>query len=144
MALEADFRVVADDATLWFPDVGIGSTPASVWQLYRMVGRAVTTEMVMLGRRLAADDLRRLAVAHSVVAREELDDAARALAERLRDGASELSLRHAKRAIDLAAQATRQHDLDANVAAMLVCFWSDEQRQTVERFRPPTSERTTQ
>jgi enoyl-CoA hydratase/carnithine racemase len=143
IALEADLRVVAEDAQLWFPDVGIGSTPASVWQLYRMVGRALTTEMVMLGRRLAAADLSRYAMAQTVVPAADLDDAAHGLAERLRDAGSELSLRHAKRAIDLAAQATRPQDLEANVAAMLVCYWSDEQRQTVDRFRPPTSDRTT-
>jgi enoyl-CoA hydratase/carnithine racemase len=135
MALEADVRVVADDALVWFPDVGIGSTPASVWQLYRMVGPAVTNEMVMLGRRLGAEDLTRYSMAHAVVARDELHDAARAVAERLRDGGSERSMRHAKRAIDLAAQATRQHDLEANVSAMLVCYWSDEQRRTVDAFR---------
>ena len=43
IALEADFRVAADDAQLWLPDVGIGSTPASVYQLLRYVGRARTT-----------------------------------------------------------------------------------------------------
>jgi enoyl-CoA hydratase/carnithine racemase len=136
MALEADVRVVADDALLWFPDVGIGSTPASVWQLYRMVGPAVTNEMVMLGRRLDAGDLMRYSMAHRVVSRDELHDAAHEVAERLRDNASELSMRHAKRAIDLAAQATRQHDLQANISAMLVCYWSDEQRRTVDAFRP--------
>jgi enoyl-CoA hydratase/carnithine racemase len=135
MALEADVRVVADDASLWFPDVGIGSTPASVWQLYRMVGPAVTNEMVMLGRRLGADDLAHFSMAHSVVAPDALHAAAHAIAERLRDNGSELSMRHAKRAIDLAAQATRQHDLEANVSAMLVCYWSDEQRRTVDAFR---------
>lgn len=143
MALEADFRVASDDALLWFPDVMIGSTPATVWQLYRLVGRAVTTEMVMLGRRLTAADMARHSLVHSVVAGDELHRSAQALAERLRDGGSEASLRLAKRAIDLAAQATRQHDLESNVAAMLVCYWSDEQRRTVDQFRQPPPGRTT-
>lgn len=142
IALEADLRVVADDAALWFPDVAIGSTPASVWQLYRMVGKAVTTEMVMLGRRLDAADMARHGMVHSVIAAEQLHAAAHRLAERLRDAGSEVSMRHAKRAIDLAGQATRQQDLDSNVAAMLVCYWSDEQRQTVEGFGRSNPERT--
>lgn len=135
MALEADIRVVADDALIWFPDVRIGSTPASVWQLYRMVGPAVTNEMVLLGRRLDAGDLKRYSMAHAVVPPDELHAVAQAVAERLRDGGSELSMRHAKQAIDFAAQATRQHDLEANISAMLICYSSDEQRRTVDVFR---------
>lgn len=135
IALEADFRVVADDARVWFPDVGIGSTPASVWHLVRLVGRSVAMDMVMLGLPLDAKAMQRHEMVHAVVSREQLPAVARTLAGRLRDAGSELSMRHAKRAVHLATNSSREQDLQANVAAMLVCYWSDEQRNTVDRFR---------
>lgn len=134
IALEADLRIAADDAQLWFPDVGIGSTPASAWQLVRTVGTSRATSMVMLRERLDAARMADLGVAHAVVAPEELPAAAATLARRLRDEAGALSLQFAKQGIALATTADRETDLSENVAAMLACHFSYEQRAAVERF----------
>jgi len=133
LALEADLRVAADDAQLWFPDVGIGSTPASLHRLYRCVGRAKTTEMAMLGTRLGADDLRRTGLVTEVVGAAELEGAAHRLARRLAERAP-ASLRLAKEAVRLAEEASREVDLAANVSAMLVRWQGAEQAEAAERF----------
>ena len=134
IALESDLRIAADDAQLWFPDVGVGSTPASTWQLVRMVGKSRATAMVMLRERLDAARMAELGVAHAVVRPEELPAAAATLARRLRDDVGALSLQFAKQGIGLATTADRETDLGQNVAAMLACHFSDEQRAAVERF----------
>lgn len=135
IALEADLRIAADDAQLWFPDVGIGSTPASTWQLVRAVGKSRATRMVMLRERLGATEMAELGLVHEVVAPEELPGAVAALARRLCDEAGPLSLGFAKQGIDLATTVDRETDLRHNVAAMLACHLSDEQRAAVERWR---------
>ncbi|MEA2443619.1 MAG: hypothetical protein QOJ12_911 [Thermoleophilales bacterium] len=134
LALEADLRIVSDDAVLGFPDVALGSTPASLYQLLRMVGRSRALEMAMLGTQLDAGEMRRLGIANRLVPRAHLGDAALALAHELRDRASARSLRYAKEAVMHADVATREADLAANVSAMLACYASDEQRRYVERF----------
>lgn len=134
IALEADLRVVADDARLGFPDVALGSTPASLQPLVRMVGRARAFDMALLGTELDAAELERLGVASRVVARGRLHDAALELARTLRDRASARSLRYAKEAVALAETAPREADLAANVSAMLACHASAEQRAYVAGF----------
>jgi enoyl-CoA hydratase/carnithine racemase len=133
IALEADFRVAADDAQIWLPDVGIGSTPASVYQLLRYVGRARTTSMVLLSERLSAADMLSLGMVSAVVPREELETAAVELARRLCER-SPTSLRLGKQAVRLADEASREADLTANVAAMLVCYAGAAQQEAAVRF----------
>lgn len=134
LALEADLRVAASDARLWFPDVGIGSTPASVWRLTRMVGQAKATEMVMLGSALGARELRFAGVVTRVVEPDRLEAAVAELAARIRDVAGADPLRYAKRSLRLAAEADRATDLEQNVELMLACFSGEEQRQAAAEF----------
>lgn len=134
MALEADVRVIADDAVISFPDVAIGSSPTSAYQLVRLLGTARANEILVLGETLDAQEMKRLGLAHRVVAPEQLDDAAIACALRLRDRAGPQSLRLAKRAVALAWESSRASDLNANVAAMLACYYSPEQQAAVAAF----------
>lgn len=135
IALEADLRIAAADAQLWFPDVGVGSTPASAWQLVRIVGKSRASAMAMLRERLDAERMAELGLAHAVVSPAELPGAVAALAGRLRDEAGALSLQFAKQGLNLAASADRETDLRQNVAAMLACQFSEDQRAAVERWR---------
>ena len=141
LALEADLRVAGSDACLWFPDVGMGSTPASLWRLTRIVGDAVAAEMVMLGRRLDAGELQRLGAVAEVVEPSAVATATAELASRLRDGAAPLPLGCAKRSLRSAASATRQADLEANVGLMLACFSGADQARAVAEFSSRGTER---
>jgi len=134
LVLEADIRVAGADACLWFPDVGIGSTPASVWKLTRIVGAAVAAEMAMLGRRLSADELIGMGAVSAVVEPSAVASATAELAARLRDGAGRLPLACAKQSLRLAASATRRVDLEANVELMLTCFSGVDQPRAVAEF----------
>lgn len=134
LALEADLRVAAEDAVLWFPDVGVGSTPASLWRLVRMAGQSVAAEMAMLGRSLGAGELLRFGVVTRVVPRGEVPVAVADLAARLRDGAGAVPLRYAKRSLRVAAELDRRADLEANIELMLDCFSGADQRRAVQQF----------
>jgi enoyl-CoA hydratase/carnithine racemase len=134
LALEADLRIVASDARLSFPDVALGSTPATLYPLVRLAGRGRALEMALLGTELDAKEMERLGIAHRVVTPEALEEEALDLARRLRDRASARSLRFAKEAVMHAEGPSREADLRANVAAMLACHSSDEQRAFVRGF----------
>lgn len=134
LVLEADLRVAAEDASLWFPDVGIGSTPASTWRLVRMVGHSIAAEMAFLGRSLDATELQRFGVVGQVVPSSDVATSVADLAARLRDGAGATPLRSAKRSLRLAAEVGRAADLEANVELMLACFSGEEQKQAVAEF----------
>jgi enoyl-CoA hydratase/carnithine racemase len=134
LALEADLRIVADDAALSFPDVAIGSTPASVYQLVRHVGKSLATEMVMLGTSLSATEMKRLRLATDVVTPAQLRDATMDLARAVRDRAGARSLRFGKEAVQIAEHPDRRADLRVNVAAMLACQGAAEQRAYVASF----------
>jgi enoyl-CoA hydratase/carnithine racemase len=137
LALEADLRVLAADARLCFPDVGIGSTPASLYQLVRHLGRSRAMRMALLGEPLGAPEMAELGLAVAVVEPQRLADAAVALAERLRDGAAARSLAFAKQAVTRAAEAGREADLRANLGAMLACHEEPRQRAYVAGFGEP-------
>jgi enoyl-CoA hydratase/carnithine racemase len=141
LALEADLRVAGSDACLWFPDVRMGSTPASLWRLTRIVGDTVAAEMAMLGRRLSAGELQRLGAVVEVVEPSAVGSATRELAARLRDGAAQLPLACAKRSLRSAASATRREDLEANVDLMLTCFSGVHQARAVAEFSPRETQR---
>jgi enoyl-CoA hydratase/carnithine racemase len=134
IALEADLRIAAAGARLWFPDVGVGSTPVSLWRLVRIVGEARAAEMALLGEHLEAEELARLGVVSDVVDSSALPAAVAALAARVRDHGGPAPLAHAKRALRIAAESDRHGDLERNVEAMLACFFGEEQVGAVSGF----------
>ncbi|HEY1854232.1 MAG TPA: enoyl-CoA hydratase/isomerase family protein [Solirubrobacterales bacterium] len=137
LALEADLRIVADDARLCFPDVGLGSTPASAYQLVRHLGRARAMRMALLGEPLDAAEMEELGLTVGVVAPERLKAAAATLAVRLRDAGPARSLALAKQAVTRAAEGSREAELRANVGAMLACHEDPRQRAYVSAFGRP-------
>jgi enoyl-CoA hydratase/carnithine racemase len=143
IVLEADLRIAASDAQLWLPDVGIGSTPVSLWRLERMVGYSRAAEMALLGTRLEAEELERLGVVGEVVPPGELANAVAELAARLRDRSGPTPLRHAKRSLQIAAEADRRSDIERNLEAMLACYYGEDQAQAVSRFAQADAGRDT-
>lgn len=85
LALTCDFRISADNAKFVQAFVNIGLIPdaGGIYLLNQLIGVAKTTEMVMLGDKLKADDMARLNLVNKVVSKEALDDEVMALATRL-------------------------------------------------------------
>ena len=85
LALTCDFRIAADNAKFVEAFVNIGLIPdaGGIYLLNQLIGAAKTTELVMLGDKLKAEDMARLDLINAVVASDELDDHVWALAQRL-------------------------------------------------------------
>ncbi|ALF60370.1 enoyl-CoA hydratase/isomerase family protein [Psychrobacter urativorans] len=85
LALTCDFRIAADNAKFVQAFVNIGLIPdaGGIYLLNQLIGAAKTTELVMLGDKLTAEDMARLNLVNEVVSSEDLDVSVHALATRL-------------------------------------------------------------
>ena len=82
-ALGCDFRIAADDAQFWMPEIELGraiSEPAT-GMLLAHVGPALTKDIVLTGRRLAAEEMMHLGLLTRIVPRADVLAAALELAE---------------------------------------------------------------
>lgn len=89
LALAADFRILARDATLrfLFTQVGLsGGDMGAAYLLPRVVGMGRATEILMFGDPIRAEEAVAMGLASKAVEAETLMDEATALARRLADG----------------------------------------------------------
>lgn len=88
LAVAADFRIVSSDAYFletWV-NLGVIAPLGGMFLLPQLVGLGPATEMLMLGKRVGADEAARLGLATEVTAPEKLIEVATALAEKLAAG----------------------------------------------------------
>jgi enoyl-CoA hydratase len=84
LALACDLRVASDDAyfAAHFIRVGLSSCDVGTsYTLPRIVSPTIAAELMLTGRRFAADEASRIGLLNRVVARDQLHDAAFELAE---------------------------------------------------------------
>ncbi|MGZ4635706.1 MAG: enoyl-CoA hydratase/isomerase family protein [Oryzihumus sp.] len=107
LALACDLRVVADDVQLAMRETSLGLVPdlAGTSPLVRLVGYARALEICATGRFVYAEEAVRAGLASIAVPGDELDAAARDLAEALL-GAPEAALRELKPLLQSAVHAT--------------------------------------
>ena len=99
MTLPMDIRLAADDARFGFVFARRGIVPeaASSWFLPRVVGISQALEWVSTGRVFSAPEALDGGLVRSLHPRDELLDAARALAREIADGAAPVSVALARR-----------------------------------------------
>jgi enoyl-CoA hydratase/carnithine racemase len=85
LMMSCDFRIAAESATMWIPEVDLGVTYMwnSLSRLIALVGAAKTRELVMLGDRLTAAEAERIGLVNRVVPDADLEATTMALAHRL-------------------------------------------------------------
>ena len=144
IALCADMRYAADDATFAIPAarLGVGYGFGAVEQLARLVGPSFAQEVLMTARRYAADEALAMGLVNRVHAKAELDAEVAALADGIAENAP-LTVR----AVKLSARALRSGHAGtppADVhAAITACFDSTDFAEGVKAFlekRPPRFE----
>jgi len=88
LALCADYRVAADDASLGQPEVQLGLMPGSggTQRLVRLIGPSRAKNLLMTGRRVGAEEALRLGLVDEVVPAGSAYDAALDYARRLAEG----------------------------------------------------------
>lgn len=141
LALACDFRIAAHDLQLAFPEVTIGMIPGSggTQRLARLVGLGRAKDIVMRGRRVAAEEALALGLVTEVVPVEELDRAVSGLVEEL-SRHSPLALAMAKRVLNQAYEGPLAQGLELEGLAYGLLQQTHDFREGVESFvekRPP-------
>jgi enoyl-CoA hydratase len=140
-ALQADFRIAADDSQFGIPAARLGLSPAfgSVTALADLIGPSWTAEMLFSARRFAAPEALQMGLVNRVVPAADLRDEVLTLARSIAANAP-LTVAACKAAIREAARAPDRRDM-ARVEAMIeACFRSDDYREGQRAFaekRPP-------
>ena len=84
IALACDLIVAADHAEFGTPEISVGAFPFMIMALiYRNVPRKKTTELLLLGERVTAQEAERIGIVNKVVPADRLGDAVAEWAERL-------------------------------------------------------------
>lgn len=134
LAMAADFRVAADDATFGQPEILLGIIPGAggTQRLPRLVGLSRAKEIIYSGRRVSATEALAIGLADAVHPAAETYERAVAMAERCAAGPA--ALRHAKAAIgegyDLPLEAALERETEEFVAA----FATEDARIGVKSF----------
>lgn len=136
MALSCDFVIMAEEAEMGFPEVGLGTFVGGgvTYLLPRLVGLAKARELMLLGERFTGRQAAAMGLIVKAVPREHLQEEAQAFAAQLA-GKAPLSLRFAK------AQLIHNFLLDSKAAmtceaeALLACMASKDWKEGLAAFR---------
>ena len=133
LALCADVRYAADDATFAIPAarLGLGYPANGLEALVRAVGDSAAKEILFTARRFDAAEAAGKGLVDAVVAKAELEADVRKAAEDIAANAP-LTIRSAKRV--LGALARDGSDRDAAAQSIRACFASDDYREGVQAF----------
>jgi 2-oxoglutaroyl-CoA hydrolase len=135
LALACDFRLAAEDAQLGFPEVTIGMIPGSggTQRLARLIGLGRAKDVILRGRRVAAEEALTLGLVTEVVAATDLDAAVDQLIDELSQH-SPLALAMAKRVLNLAYEGPLRVGLELEGLAYGLLQQSHDFREGVEAF----------
>jgi enoyl-CoA hydratase/carnithine racemase len=135
LALAADFRIVADNATLGVPEVTLGVFPGAggTQRLPRLIGVAKAKELIFTGRPVQGPEAVDIGLAHSAVPASEVFDSAMALAGRLAAGPT-LAIAEAKRVIDAGLDTDLAGGLRLESAAFAAIFATADQKSGMASF----------
>jgi len=101
LSLPADFRIISADATYGVIEVKLGMFPSggAPTRLARLVGLAKAKELVLSGEFIDPAEAERIGLVNEVCAAEDVDDRARARADKLAENAP-LGMERARQVLD--------------------------------------------
>jgi methylglutaconyl-CoA hydratase len=136
LALACDVRLVAASAQVGLTETRLGIIPGAggTQRLPRAIGTARARELVFAGRRLVASDAVQWGIASRVVADDELQAAAIALAQEMSLGAP-LALRAAKLAMNADWRRGRDAALSDEQAAYAPLLHTQDRLEALAAFR---------
>jgi enoyl-CoA hydratase/carnithine racemase len=134
LALACDFRVVAAEAQLGLPEVGLGTVPGwgGTERLTELVGRARAKEVVLARRFLDGERACAWGLATAVSPRAQLDAAVDELVTRLLGGAP-VAVQLAKQLIDAAGDGAPSRVLEAMAGGLTSA--TEDKNEGIAAFR---------
>ena len=134
-ALCCDFRVVASNAKLGFPEIQLGIIPGAggTQRLPRLIGPARAKQMIFSGRHVGSDEALRIGLVDEVVEPEQVLAAARAMVAPFVGGPAQ-AFRAAKEAIDKGLETDLQTGLDIEAHLFAGLFATRDQKSGMRSF----------
>ncbi|MEO9323563.1 enoyl-CoA hydratase-related protein [Nocardioides sp. C4-1] len=127
LALAADYRIAADDATLGQPEVLLGIIPGAggTQRLARLVGPSRAKDIIFTGRFVKADEALAIGLVDRLVPAAEVHDAALAWAGQFSHAAA-YAVRAAKESIDRGLEVDLETGLEIERAQFAATFATDD------------------
>jgi enoyl-CoA hydratase len=134
LALACDLVVAREGARFGTPEINVGAFPFMVMALiYRNVPRKKTTELLLLGEQISAEEAERIGIVNRVVPAEEFEGAVTAWAEKLASK-SPLIMRMGKDAMFRQMDMAFLDELDYARAQLSLAFSTDDIHEGVKAF----------
>lgn len=135
LALCADFRIAADDASLGQPEILLGVIPGAggTQRLTRLVGPSTAKDIIFTGRFVNADEALAIGLVDRVVPAASVYDEAHAWAAQFASGAA-YALRAAKEAIDRGSEVDLDTGLEIERQQFAALFATDDRTIGMESF----------
>ena len=135
LALCADFRIAADDATLGQPEILLGVIPGAggTQRLTRLVGSSTAKDLIFTGRFVKADEALAIGLVDRLVPAASVYDEALAWARQFVGGAA-YALRAAKEAIDRGSEVDLETGLEIERQQFAALFATDDRTIGMDSF----------
>jgi enoyl-CoA hydratase/carnithine racemase len=135
LALAADVRIAADDATLGQPEVLLGIIPGAggTQRLSRLVGPSRAKDIIFTGRFVKADEALAIGLVDRLVPAESVYDEAVAWARQF-TGAASLAIRAAKESIDRGLEVDLVTGLEIERVQFTSLFATDDRTSGMQSF----------
>jgi enoyl-CoA hydratase len=134
-AMACDLRIAAAGTKLGVNFVRVGLHPGmgATWLLPRLVGPARATELLLTGRTLEAEEALAIGLVHQVHPPEALEEAVRALAEQVAEGAP-VAVAQTKATLTGSFDRTLDEALAEEARAQAVDFGTQDLREALRAF----------
>jgi enoyl-CoA hydratase len=135
LALACDLRIASDTARFGFPEVKLGVIPAAggTQRLPRLIGATRAKEIIFTGDPVDAQEAFRMGLVSKVVPVDRLLEEAKTLALRLAQNPP-LSIKYAKRAINVGIQLDMASALDYEVHCAAILYASEDRKEGMRAF----------
>jgi enoyl-CoA hydratase/carnithine racemase len=141
MALAADIIVAGENAQFGLPEVRVGLIPGNggTQNLPRVVGKMRAKEMIFTGKRISAPEAMVLGIVSRVVPVAKVEETVLQVAEEICAN-SPISVRQAKRAVDLGMEVDLNTGFQIEIEAYNVNLVTEDRQEGIRAFnekRPP-------
>lgn len=135
LALACDIRLVAENAKMGLPEVGLGIIPGygGTQRLSRLVGLGKSQELIYSGEPIDAAEAYRIGLAERLVEEGQVFDEAYALANKI-ISKGPLAIAAAKKAINLGIEKSLPEGLEIEAALIGPLFESSDKNEGVQAF----------
>ncbi|MCH7618043.1 MAG: enoyl-CoA hydratase/isomerase family protein [Chloroflexi bacterium] len=135
LALAADIRIAAEDATFSLPETGLGLVPmaGATQRLARLTGRGAALALVLSGEPIDAADALRIGIVSEVVPKAALAERADAIAGRIAERGP-IAVQYAKEAVSRGAEMPLDQGLRYETDLTMILQTTEDRAEGVRAF----------